>query len=333
MPSQPSFTVSARIEAWPLANPFVISRGQKTKAHVVVAELQDKDGLVGRGECVPYARYGQSLDAVVKQIEVLPAQLSHDQLNGLLPISAAQNAVDCALWDYEAKRFGRPVSDLIGIAAAPEAVDTAFTLSLAAPDAMAQAASEAQAHAFLKLKLGASDGLDGERILAVRNARPTARLVGDANEGWTPETVFDLLATAAQCKFELIEQPLPAGNDQALMSAPRPVMVCADESHHTASDIPELKDRYDAINVKLDKAGGLTGALNAVEVARAHDLQIMIGSMVATSLAIAPAYLLAGQARWVDLDGPLLLANDRDDGFTLSDGRLQPGTVSLWGAP
>ncbi|HWM32491.1 MAG TPA: N-acetyl-D-Glu racemase DgcA [Methyloceanibacter sp.] len=323
--------LAVRVESWPIRGGFTISRGAKHEAVVVVAELSD-GSHIGRGECVPYARYGESVEGVVAAIEACTAQigqgLSRPELASLLPAGAARNALDCALWDLEAKRSGQSAARLAGIAPL-RSVTTAFTISLDTPEAMAGRAREASAYPLLKLKLG-GDG-DEERLAAVREAVPAARLVVDANEAWRPEQIEPLLAAAAQARVELVEQPLPAGHDDLLAHIARPVPVCADESVHDRASLQRLAGRYDAVNVKLDKTGGLTEALLTVAEARALGLKIMVGSMIATSLAMAPALLLAQDADWVDLDGPLLLERDRESGLTYASDQVLPPSPALWG--
>lgn len=323
--------LSVSAESFPLKTPFVIARGAKTEARVVAVSLSD-GRATGRGECTPYARYGETVESVVAAIaaaERVPGLLaSRDVLAASLPPGAARNALDCALWDLEAKVTGVPVAQRLGMAP-PAAVETCFTLSLDAPEAMARAAEAAGAHRLLKLKLGGLGDID--RMAAVRQARPDARLVADANEAWTEDMLGPFLAAAAESGFELIEQPLPADADLMLEGLQHSVPVCADESVHTRADLAELVHRYDAVNIKLDKAGGLTEALALREAARNAGLRVMIGSMVATSLAVAPAFLLAQDADWVDLDGPLLLAVDRDPPVRFEDGLLHPPLAALWG--
>ncbi|OYW54128.1 MAG: dipeptide epimerase [Hyphomicrobium sp. 32-62-53] len=320
-------TIRVAIESWPLAQPFVIARGAKTEARVIVVTLS-QGGVEGRGECVPYARYGETAEATAAAIEAAGAPASHGDLARLLPPGAARNALDCALFDLEAKLAGVPVAQLMK-RPEPGARETCFTLSLDTPEAMAEAARQVPQLKLLKLKLGGAG--DDERMRMVRAARPDARLVGDANEAWTVELLDPLLAVAAECRFETIEQPLPADDDGALGTRDRPLPICADESAHVASDITALVDRYDAVNIKLDKAGGLTEALAMADAARAAGLDIMAGSMVSTSLGVAPAMLVAQYARWVDLDGPLLLAKDREPGIVIHDGIIEPAQRGLWG--
>ncbi|MCB1511491.1 MAG: dipeptide epimerase [Hyphomicrobiaceae bacterium] len=324
---------SARIERWPLAGTFRISRGAKTEAAVVVVQLSRGSSL-GRGEATPYARYGETADRVLADIRraarSLPAHPKDARRALMLRLApgAARNALDCALWDLEAKLTGRHCWQLAALPS-PAAAVTCYTLSLDTPEAMA-AAARAHAHLpVLKLKLGA-DG-DDERMCAVREARPDARIVIDANEGWKPATLSALIETAAKCGVELIEQPLPANDDAVLADADWPVCLCADESAAPGIPLAALANRYGAINVKLDKAGGLTSAIQLVAEARSRGLDVMLGSMVATSLAMAPAMLLASQVRWVDLDSPLLLARDRPNGLAVHEGTLSPPTPALWG--
>lgn len=325
-----SIILSVTIERFPLKVPFVISRGAKTDAVVVAVTLSDGTST-GRGECTPYARYGETPESVVAAIEDTagtPGVLgSREALNAALPAGAARNALDCALWDLEAKATGRSVADLIGVT--QSAFETCFTLSLDTPEAMARAAREASTHKLLKLKLG-GDG-DMDRMAAVRQARPEARLVADANEAWDEDMVGPFLASADVSGFELIEQPLPAGADDMLDGLVHSVPVCADESVHTRADFAGIAHRYAAINIKLDKAGGLTEALALRDAAIAAGLNVMVGSMVATSLAVAPAFLIAQGASWVDLDGPLLLAKDRDPPARFEGGLLHAPPRALWG--
>jgi len=320
--------LSVKVERWPVAGAFTISRGARTEAVVVVVEAA-ADGIVGRGECVPYARYGETVEGVVSAIEGVDTIASREDLARVLPPGAARNAIDCALWDLEAKRKGRSVADLAGFGPL-KAIPTCYTLSLDAPDVMAARARDAHVHPLLKIKLGGGAG-DAERMRAIRAARPNARLVADANEAWHPDDLDMLLAVAAEARFELIEQPLPAGNDGALADMRCPISICADESAHTIDGLAALRDRYDAVNIKLDKTGGLTGALAMSAEARRLGFKTMVGCMLATSLAMAPATLVAQTADWVDLDGPLLLARDRPHGLVYRDGLVEPPTAALWG--
>jgi L-alanine-DL-glutamate epimerase-like enolase superfamily enzyme len=319
--------VEASAEAWPLAKPFVIARGAKTEAHVVVAHVAAGQHT-GRGEAVPYARYGETVEDATAALRRLEGPLTRERIASLLPAGAARNALDCALWDLEAKISGMRAWTLAGLQA-PQPAMTCYTISLGDPDQMAADAKAVPHLKLLKLKLG-GDG-DDVRMAAVRAARPDARLVADANEAWQPAQIEAFLSAAADAGLELIEQPLPAGADDQLGRIKRVVPVCADESAHTSSDLFALADRYDAVNIKLDKTGGLTEALVMAQAAKAAGFKIMIGSMVATSLAAAPAMLLAGYADWVDLDGPLLLARDREPPLDIVDGWISPPTPELWG--
>jgi L-alanine-DL-glutamate epimerase-like enolase superfamily enzyme len=319
-----------RIEKWPISGAFTISRGAKTEATVVVVEISDGE-VAGRGECVPYARYGESPESVVAEIESLaPAIASgmdRDALQSALQAGAARNAIDCALWDLEAKRAATSVARLAGIAA-PSPVTTAFTLSLDTPEKMAAAARQC-ARPVLKLKLGAAE--DPERLHAVRAAVPDAVLIADANEGWNATNIRENLKACTQAKVALIEQPLPADDDEALRGIKHDAPICADESFHNRTSFAKLDGKYDAVNIKLDKTGGLTEALRVAEEAERRGLQIMVGCMVATSLAMAPALLLANRAKFVDLDGPLLLAKDREHGLRYEGSTVFPPKPSLWG--
>jgi L-alanine-DL-glutamate epimerase-like enolase superfamily enzyme len=320
--------LGARVESWPIAGAFTISRGARTEAIVVVVQAE-AGGIVGRGECVPYARYSETVEGVVAAIEGIGAVASREELAEALAPGAARNAIDCALWDLEAKRQGRRVSELAGLAPL-KPIATCYTLSLDTPDVMAARAREVAHHPLLKIKLGGG-AVDAERMRAVRAARPEARLVADANEAWSADELEMLLAVAGEARFELIEQPLPAGNDGALARVRRAVPICADESAHTIDGLAVLRDRYDAVNIKLDKTGGLTGALAMSAEARRLGFKTMVGCMLATSLAMAPATLVAQSADWVDLDGPLLLARDRAHGLVYSGGTVAPPTAELWG--
>ncbi len=325
--------LSVRIERWPLASAFTISRGSKTEAVVVVAELDDGTHR-GRGESVPYARYGETPDGIVAAIEAMRPALGRGldrlQLQDAMPAGAARNALDCAYWEVNARQNGRPVHALAGLAA-PKPLVTAFTISLGPVAAMAEAAEKAAARPLLKVKLGGRDEDDGRRIAAVRRAAPRAQLIVDANEGWSEDNFAQNLAACADAGVTLIEQPLPEGRDDALSRIKRPIPVCADESVHARASLDGLAGKYDAINVKLDKAGGLTEALVLAQEARRRGFDIMVGCMVATSLAMAPAMLVAQSARVVDLDGPLLLARDRPDGLRYEGSLVYPATAALWG--
>jgi L-Ala-D/L-Glu epimerase len=331
MNSSLSPVLAARIERWPIAGSFTISRGAKTQAVTVVAEVS-QGGLTGRGECVPYPRYGETPEAALAALtamqEPLSRGLDRQALQTAMPPGAARNALDCALLDLEAKSSGQRVWNLLG-RPAPAACITAYTISLASPEAMAAAAAKAAHRPLLKIKLG-GDG-DGRRIAAVRQAAPGSELIVDANEAWTSESLEQNLADCAAAGVTLVEQPLPAGHDEALKRIRRPLLVCADESVHDRASLDGLRERYDAVNIKLDKTGGLTEALAMADAAQALGFQLMIGCMVATSLAMAPAMLLAQQARFVDLDGPLLLARDRDGGLRYDGSLVYPPEAALWG--
>lgn len=322
-----SLKVTVDVEAWPLKSAFVISRGSKTEARVVVVTLSDGTHE-GRGECVPYARYGETVESVVATISACPSIIDRMSLQRDVAPGAARNALDCALWDIESKRAGQSVAALAGLPAL-QTTETAYTLSLASPDVMASAALAVPHLKFLKLKLGGAG--DDQRLFAVRAARPDARIVADANEGWTPGVILGFLEAAATARIDLIEQPLPAGADGLLAEIEHIVPICADESAHTTTDLEMLKGRYDAVNIKLDKAGGLTEALAMARKAQRLGLDIMAGCMVSTSLAMAPALHLASFAKWVDLDGPLLLAADRPDGLLIERGMISPPSPKLWG--
>jgi L-alanine-DL-glutamate epimerase-like enolase superfamily enzyme len=321
----------ARIERWPIAGAFTISRGAKTEAVTVVAQISHS-GHTGRGECVPYPRYGETPEATLAMLksmrEPLARGLDRQALQAAMPAGAARNALDCALLDLEAKTAGQRVWDLLG-RPAPRACTTAYTISLGSPEAMAAATAKAAHRPLLKIKLG-GDG-DGERIMAVRKAAPESELIVDANEAWTAHNLEQNLAECAEVGVTLVEQPLPAGKDEALARIRRPLAVCADESVHDRATLAGLRERYDAVNIKLDKTGGLTEALAMADAAHALGFEIMVGCMVATSLAMAPAMLLAQDARYVDLDGPLLLARDREGGLRYEESLVYPPEAALWG--
>ena len=322
------FKIEAWAERWPIAGSFSIARGSKREAAVVVVRLSDEAGA-GCGECVPYARYGETIDSVLTAIATVAADgLDRTSLARRLPPGAARNGLDCALWDYEAKRSGRSAASLAGLASL-RPLTTAYTISLDDAEAMAVKAAAQRHLPLLKLKLGGAG--DAERLLKVRAACPQARLIADANESWSPALLPELMAAAAETGVELIEQPLPATNDAALAAITRLVPVCADESVHTSADLDRLLGRYDAVNIKLDKTGGLSEALQLAGEARARGFKVMLGCMVATSLSMAPATLVAQAADWVDLDGPLLLAKDREPCLSYRGALLDPPATELWG--
>jgi L-Ala-D/L-Glu epimerase / N-acetyl-D-glutamate racemase len=324
--------LTVRIERWPLQQAFTISRGSKIEAVVVVAELE-RGGHRGRGEAVPYLRYGETPEGVAAAIQTMDAALrrglDRSELQTAMPAGAARNALDCALWDLEAKQAGQPAHDLAALPA-PRPLVTAYTVSLGTPQAMVNAALRAKGRPLLKVKLGGG-GDDAERIAAVRRAAPEAELIVDANEGWSEESLERNLTACAQAGVTLIEQPLAEGRDAALAQIKRPVPVCADESVHDRASLDAIAGKYDAINVKLDKAGGLTEALALAAAAEQRGFDIMVGCMVATSLAMAPAILVAQRARIVDLDGPLLLAADRAHALRYEGSVVYPAESDLWG--
>ncbi len=323
--------LSVTVERFPLAAAFTISRGSKTEAVVVVATISDEFGT-GRGECVPYARYGETPESVVDAMETVREAIeggsSRRTLSTLLPAGAARNALDCALWDLEAKSTGALVEEVIcRLPARP--LETAYTISLDTPSAMAAAAARVSHRSLLKIKVGGEG--DADRMRAVRSAARNARLIIDANEGWTEETVRQNLLVAAAIGATVVEQPMPAGADEILARIPHPVPICADESVHSTIDLEGICGRYDYVNVKLDKTGGLTEGVAFVREARRLGFGVMVGCMVGTSLAMAPAVLLAQAADLVDLDGPLLLARDRPNGLVYGPSLVSPPDRALWG--
>lgn len=330
MPSS-SRRLQVRAEAWPLARPFAISRGAKITAEVVVVEIA-QDGRLGRGECVPYPRYGETPESVIKAIASvageIEAGLDRAGLQERLPAGAARNALDCALWDLDAKASGRPVWRIAGTPA-PRPVVTAETIALGPPEVMAFEAARLSDRPLLKIKVGAEDVVG--RVRGVRAAAPRCRLIVDANESWDPALLQSVAGELSAMGIEVIEQPLPASQDQYLPRVPGAPVLCADESCHCVAGIERLPEAYGMVNVKLDKAGGLTEALGVMAAARQRGLGVMVGCMVATSLGIAPAMLLAGEAEIVDLDGPLWLARDRSPRLKFADGWIHPPDPALWG--
>ncbi|MEM8977989.1 MAG: N-acetyl-D-Glu racemase DgcA [Pseudomonadota bacterium] len=321
-------TWQATIEQFELAQTFAISRGAKHKIEVVVAQIT-RDGLVGRGEAVPYPRFGHAPEPVAVEIEALDPQISREGLQQTLPAGPARNAADCALWDLEVKEAAKRAEARGQEEALAHRVATAFTLSLDTPSAMAEAAQRAGQYGLLKLKLGGLEDL--ERLRAVRAARPDATLVLDANEGWDAASYLELLPELQALEIALIEQPFPADHDDALRDVPRPIPICADESFHDTASLAPLLGKYDAINIKLDKTGGLTEAMRALRAAKDAQLLTMLGCMVCTSLSIAPALRLAREVDFVDLDGALWLKKDRRHGLSIKDGYLAAATPALWG--
>lgn len=319
--------LSVTSDVFKLAQVFTISRGSRTEAKVLTVKVE-QDGHVGWGECVPYARYNETLESVTAEIEGLPETFTRAELQDLLPAGAARNAVDCALWDLEAKAAGQRAWDLAGVPE-PGPEITAYTLSLDTPENMhAQAAKNAH-RPLLKIKLGTPD--DMPRLEAVRAGAPDAKIIVDANEGWSAEVYADLAPHLVRLGVALVEQPLPAGDDAALIGMKRPVPVCADESCHDRASLAKLKGKYDVINIKLDKTGGLTEALKLRDAALAEGFEVMVGCMVGSSLAMAPATLVAQGAVVTDLDGPLLLAEDRDQPLTFDAAGVHPPAPELWG--
>lgn len=323
--------LSVTVERFPLAASFTISRGTKTEAVVVRCEIEDEYGR-GHGECVPYARYGETVENVQAAIEGVRAAVeggaSRETIQTLLPAGAARNAVDCAMWDIEAKSTNRRVEDIV-CSGPSRPIETAYTISMGSAADMGEAARAVAHRGVLKVKVGGEN--DAERMRAVRAAARGARLIIDANEGWTPENIRENLLAAAAVNATVVEQPLPSDNDAILSSIPHPVPICADESVHSTKDLAALRDRYDYVNLKLDKTGGLTEGLAFMREARTHGFGIMVGCMVGTSLAMAPAVLLAQRADLVDLDGPLLLRQDRPHGLIYSSSTVSPPRPALWG--
>ncbi|MBG0752203.1 MULTISPECIES: N-acetyl-D-Glu racemase DgcA [Pectobacterium] len=318
-------------ESWPIEGAFTISRGSKRQADVVVVALQSGK-VAGYGECVPYSRYGESLDSVMAQIASLHSDfrngLDRETLQTILPAGAARNALDCAFWDLECKQHQQRIWQRLNLPS-PMPLETAYTLSLDTPDRMRHAAIHNAHRPLLKLKL--ADANDLARVTAVREGAPLARLIVDANEGWDAERYLTLVPELAALGVTMIEQPFPAGKDDVLADLPRPIPVCADESCHDSQSLAALTGRYDMINIKLDKTGGLTEALRLRHSAQEEGLKIMVGCMVSTSLSMAPAFVVAQGAAVVDLDGPLLLQRDRNNGLHYNGSEILPPNALLWG--
>ncbi len=320
-------TLNVAVETFPIAGTFTIARGSKTEAVVVTVAISEA-GCAGRGECVPYARYGENPGSVTAAIEAargrIEAGCDRQELQALMPAGAARNAVDCALWDLDAKRLGVRAYEMAGLHRIAPAT-TAYTISVGTPEAMAEAA----ARPVLKIKLAGAG--DPARIAAVRQAAPDSELIVDANEAWDEADLESHFAACARAGVALVEQPLPAGRDGALARVKRPMPVCADESVHDRAGLADLRDRYDAINIKLDKTGGLTEALALAAEGERLGFSLFVGCMVGTSLAMAPAMLVTPRAKFVDLDGPLLLARDREPGLRYDGSLVFPPEPALWG--
>ncbi len=319
--------IQAKVEIFPLAHVFRISRGARTQAEVVTVTIE-KDGVTGRGECVPYARYNETLESVIKQVESLPADIDKETLQDTLPPGAARNAVDCALWDFECKKRDQRIWKIAGIQV-PEQKITAYTLSLDEPKNMFKQAEKNSNRPLLKVKLGTPN--DMPRLEAVRKGAPNSEIIVDANEGWDAELYSQLAPELVRLGVKLVEQPLPADQDGDLIGLPRPLPICADESCHDRKSLEKLIGKYDFVNIKLDKTGGLTEALQLKDKALEAGFKIMVGCMVGSSLAMAPATLIAQNATFVDLDGPLLLAHDRRHGLLYDESWVHPPVKDLWG--
>ena len=319
--------IQAKVEIFPLAQVFRISRGARTQAEVVTVTIE-KDGVTGRGECVPYARYNETLESVIKQIESLSADINKETLQETLPPGAARNAVDCALWDFECKKHDQRIWKIAGIQV-PEQKITAYTLSLDEPENMFKQAEKNSNRPLLKIKLGTPN--DMPRLKAVRKGAPNSEIIVDANEGWNAELYSQLAPELVRLGVKLVEQPLPADQDDDLIGLPRPLPICADESCHDRRNLEKLIGKYDYVNIKLDKTGGLTEALQLKDKALEAGFKIMVGCMVGSSLAMAPATLIAQNATFVDLDGPLLLEQDRRHGLFYDESWVHPPLKDLWG--
>lgn len=319
-------------EIWPLKSVFRIAHGARTKANVVTVQIKDDNGNIGNGECVPYPRYNESPQSVIAQIENIRINIengiNNEELLEILPPCAARNAVDCALWDLRAKQTKTPVWQLAGLPE-PKPLQSAFTIVIDTHDEMKRAALEASNYPLLKIKIGNASDLDA--VKAINEIRPDARLIVDANESLSENGLVELLKIARSLNIELIEQPFKVNNDSFLKKIAPPVAICADESFHSTQDIEKTVQQYDAVNIKLDKTGGFTEALRAIKAARKAGQKVMMGCMVGTSLVTAPAVLLANLVDWVDLDGPLFMAQDRENGLIFDNGVISPPKSELWG--
>jgi len=330
-----ALSLSVDIESWPIRGVFRISRGARTEARVVVVTLRDGD-IVARGESAPNARYDETVESVKAEIEALADRITagpgieRASLLDLMPAGAGRNAVDCALWDLEAKRSGTPVWKLAGLAAPLAPIVTAYTLSVDSPEAMGAAAAENAHRPLLKLKM-TGDGADLDRVARIHANAPDARLIVDANEAWSVDSYLDIAPRLSELGVEMIEQPLPAGDDSGLLGVERPILLCADESCHDTASLDAIEGKYDRINIKLDKTGGLTEALALKAEAERRGLGIMVGCMIGTSLSMAPGVVVAQGAAVVDLDAPLLLATDREPGLLYEGSTIHPPESSLWG--
>ncbi|MFB9136193.1 N-acetyl-D-Glu racemase DgcA [Vibrio olivae] len=322
--------VTVNTQSWPIRGSFTISRGSKTHAETIVVEIEHQ-GMIGRGECVPYGRYGESIDSVKAEIESVIAQvesgINREQLQPLLPSGAARNALDCALWDLECKQGSASIWDKLNISAEP--LITAYTLSLDTPDNMEKTAIDNAHRPLLKLKLGGPGDL--KRVQAVRRGAPNATIILDANEAWTKEVYLQLVPELIKLNVAMIEQPFHADEHHVLDELERPIPICADESCHDRQSLDQVIGRYDMINIKLDKTGGLTEALALKAQAEQAGLRIMVGCMVSSSLSMAPAFVVAQGAEVVDLDGPLLLSKDIEHGFEFDNNSMLPFHSQLWG--
>jgi len=319
--------IESKVDVFPLKKIFTISRGSRSSAEVVTVKISN-DGFVGLGECVPYKRYNETLESVTNQIKNLKTIKNKSELYELLPPGAARNALDCALWDLEAKSKNISIEQLTNINLLP--VITSFTLSLDTPKKMGEEAKLNSNLPILKIKLGGG-GQDIDRIKAIRKNAPNSDLIVDANEGWTLDEYRKLIPHFVEENIKMIEQPFPSENDDELKNIERPIPICADESCHDTSSLDKCVGKYDVINIKLDKTGGLTEALKLINKAKSYNFDIMVGCMVGSSLAMAPALLLAQNAKWVDLDGPLLLSKDRENPLLYNESEIQPPNKDLWG--
>ena len=319
--------IKTKVDVFPLKKIFTISRGSRTEAEVVSVKVS-KDGFTGNGECVPYKRYNETVKSVIDQITNLNQVNNRYELEQNLPHGAARNALDCAFWDLEAKLNNTSVADLINLIISP--VITSFTLSLDTSEKMGQEAQLNSHLPILKIKLGGGNE-DLERIKSVRKFAPQSDIIVDANEGWSLDEYNYLMPHFVEAKIKMIEQPFPSQYDGELKNINRPIPICADESCHDTSSLEKCIGKYDVINIKLDKTGGLTEALKLKKNAELHNFDIMVGCMVGSSLAMAPAIYLAQNVKWVDLDGPLLLSEDRKNPLKYSNSKIHPPLKDLWG--
>ena len=320
--------IAIKRETFELKKIFTISRGSKVNAEVITISIS-KNGFIGYGECIPYKRYNETIDSVINQIETVKKIDNRDEINTFLPAGAARNAIDCAMWDLEAKILNSSVFEISNLPK-PKPVTSAFTLSLSSPSEMAKEARINASKSILKIKLGGGIK-DIERIEAIKKSAPHSKIIVDANESWSVDDFLKIEPIFYKLGVKMIEQPFQSKEDDHLINIKKNIPICADESCHTSSDLANCINKYDIVNIKLDKTGGLTEAIKLKKQALKLKFEVMIGCMVGTSLSIAPALLLTDDAKWIDLDGPLLLKNDREYPLVYKNDNIFPASKKLWG--